>query len=210
MLETLIAVSLICVIFFGVMQISQMYAAREILHHAAARGARAKTVGFNHWMVRKAILIAAIPNSGDMITPDFENVDQALVSAISASKTGSGNIIDPWNQVLSGELQPSANQHTIEAARIPEFMWSDNFNRAQHVLNYEGWEDGRVHYSCSSYAIGADGSVAPSVFAEVNVWQDYTNFLSLPVTYYTGESVKLTAVSTIENHYPLYLDDKLW
>ncbi len=166
--------------------------------------------GFNHWMVRKAVFVASIPNVGDMITPDFENIDLALRAAVSASETGDGHIIDPWEKALSGDLLPSANQYTIEASRIPEFMWCHNYERSKHVLNYKGWEDGRVHYSCSSYAISGDGSVAPSIFAEVSVWQDYTNWLSLPVSYYTGDSVHLTGVSTIENHYPLYLDDKLW
>lgn len=211
MLESLIAISLICLIFFGAMQLSQMYAAREILHHAAARGARAKTVGFNWWMVRKAIYVASIPNSGHMLTPNFDdNSDAALLSSIAQSK-GAGDRIDPWMQVMSGQLQPSSFQHNIETARIPEFMLTRNQERGVYILNYEAWEENLIHYDCASFFVGDDGTISPNAFAEVTVWQDYTNwFTPFTRTFYAEDSIRMEAVNSIENHYPLYIDDQLW
>ena len=54
---------MICVIFMGIFQVSQLAVAREVLHHAAARGARARSVGFNAFMVQKSVRVAAIPNA---------------------------------------------------------------------------------------------------------------------------------------------------
>ncbi len=212
MLESLIAMILICVIFFGAMQISQMFAHKEILYHAAARGARAKTVGFNYWMVRKAIWVSAIPNSGKMITPDYDEAEAhaALRSAITRSQGADGILIAPWTNILSGKIRSSSTLHNLEEALIPEFMATANHERGKHILNYEGWENDLIHYNCASFAIDDTGSVMPNIFAEVNVWQIYTNWLPLHKTYYSGDSLTLTAVSTIENHYPLYLNDQLW
>jgi hypothetical protein len=60
---------IICLAFFGVFQISQLFAAQEVLHYAAGRGARAKAVGFNRFMVFKTIRVGAIPNAGQLLNP---------------------------------------------------------------------------------------------------------------------------------------------
>ena len=64
-------IALICLVFFGVFQISQMFAAQEVLSYAAGRGLRAKTVGFNQFMVFKTVRIGAIPNAGRLINPGY-------------------------------------------------------------------------------------------------------------------------------------------
>lgn len=58
-----------CLVLFGLFEISQLFAAQEILDYAAARGARAETVGFNHFMVEKIVRVGAIPNAGRMLNP---------------------------------------------------------------------------------------------------------------------------------------------
>ena len=72
LVESCLVIGLTCLLFFGLLQISQLFAAREVLYHAAARGARAKTVGFNRWMVTKAVRVGAIPNAGRMLVPEYE------------------------------------------------------------------------------------------------------------------------------------------
>ena len=171
MIESLIAIALICVIFFGAMQISNLYASREILAHAAARGARAKTVGFNWWMVKKSINVATIPNSGRLITPQFENIDTTLRSAIDDSERGDRPLAQLWTQVLGGEIIPSSLQYNIERARIPEYLNTDNHWRGDYILNYTGWENSFVNYDITT--------VSPNVFS-ISVRQNYTNWLGLP------------------------------
>ncbi len=62
-------VALVCLTFFGVFQLSQLFAAQEVLDYAAGRGARARTVGFNHFMIEKTIRVGAIPNAGRLVNP---------------------------------------------------------------------------------------------------------------------------------------------
>ena len=71
LVESCLVIALISFIFMGLFQISRLSAAREVLQHAAARAARARTVGFNAWMVPKVVRVAAIPNAGRMTEPLF-------------------------------------------------------------------------------------------------------------------------------------------
>ena len=61
--------AVLCLVLFGVFQVSQVIATKETLHYAAGRGLRAKTVGFNEFMVYKTVRVGAIPAAGLMTTP---------------------------------------------------------------------------------------------------------------------------------------------
>ena len=78
LIESCLTIFLICLIFAGLFQLSQVFAAREILDYASICGARAKTVGFNRWMVRKVVRSAAIANAGKMIVPELEENDSEI------------------------------------------------------------------------------------------------------------------------------------
>ena len=69
LIESCLVLAIVCLAFFGVFQISQLFAAQEVLHYAAGRGARAKVVGFNQFMVFKTIRVGAIPNAGRLCNP---------------------------------------------------------------------------------------------------------------------------------------------
>ncbi len=84
LIESCLVLAIVCLAFFGVFQISQLFARQEVLHYAAARGARAKVVGFNRFMVFKTIRVGAIPNAGRMINPAHQGgpaVQQSLEAA---------------------------------------------------------------------------------------------------------------------------------
>ncbi len=206
MIESLIAIGLICLIFFGAMQISQMFATRVILYHAAARGARAKTVGFNHWMVRKAVYAGTIPISGAMLTPQVDPHDPTIVAAIQASKTG-GALIDPWLDVMSGRLVSSSARYQIERALIPEFMGSDNINHARAILNYEAWENNHIQHHISGVPLAPVENPPPF---QVTARMNYTRWLPMRNAFFRGDAVPIEGVNTLENHYLVYIDDNYW
>jgi len=79
LIESCIVIGLICLLLMGLFQLAQLFMAQEILDYAAGRGARAKAVGFNDFMVSKTVRIGAIPNAGRMTFPE---------------RTGGG----PWTQ----------------------------------------------------------------------------------------------------------------
>ncbi len=71
LIESCLVIAIVCLLFFGIFQVSQLYAASEVLHYAAGRGVRAKTVGFNKFMVYKTVRVGAIPNAGRLVNPAY-------------------------------------------------------------------------------------------------------------------------------------------
>lgn len=70
LIESCLVMIIVCILFFGIFQISQLFAAQEVLQYAAGRGARAKAVGFNRFMVFKTVRVGSIPNAGQLVNPD--------------------------------------------------------------------------------------------------------------------------------------------
>ena len=92
--ESIIVIGLILLIFVGVFELARLFAAEEILNYAAARGARAATVGFNEFMIEKTVRVAAIPNAGAMTVPGdttgltgYWAVEQDRIPAFLGSRT---------------------------------------------------------------------------------------------------------------------------
>ena len=71
LVESCIVLAVVCLVFMGVFQVSQLFAAKEVLQYAAGRGLRAKTVGLNRFMVRKTVRVGAIPVAGRMTSPAY-------------------------------------------------------------------------------------------------------------------------------------------
>lgn len=181
---------MICLIFMGLLQISHLFAAREILHHAAARAARARTVGFNQFMVNKAARVAAIPVAGKMLEPAFVNEDMTLRNMIATLKPGA-----LWSAAL--EAQPVSAQYNLERARIPEYLASENGARALHILDYSNWD---------SIAVSDSTTILDPVI-HINARLDYPLWAPMHRTFYAADTVELTGESYLENHYPLYIDE---
>ncbi len=209
MVESIIIMLITLLLLFGLLQIAHAYAGREILRHSAARAARAKTVGFNRWMCEKVMRVAAIPTSGSMLEPQIEVPDSALSSALASKRDG-----ELWDWSI--EAVPRSERGALEAARIPEYLASENDARAEYILNYEGWDT--LHAS----GLGGYGStpLSDDNTLTVSVKQDYplTIFIRVLndwVGYIDGgkdgkESLTLRGEHTIESHYPLYLEDQYY
>jgi len=70
LIESCIVIGLICLLLMGLFQLVQLFMAQEIMDYAAGRGARAKAVGFNDFMVAKTVCIGAIANAGALTFPE--------------------------------------------------------------------------------------------------------------------------------------------
>lgn len=176
------------------LQISELFAANEIIHHAAARGVRAKAVGFNSWMIEKSVRVAAIPNAGRLVTPDAGTPGSGPGTLLT------GSALDKWNTAVSAT--PAAPRYAVERARIPEYMASFNRPGSEHILDYENWHTLHV-----SHGSGPDSSHA---LVRVAVDQDYPLWVPLHRTFYRGDSMNIRAEASMENHYELYIDDMSW
>ncbi|MEI6165884.1 MAG: TadE family protein [bacterium] len=113
LIESCMVIAIICLIFFGIFQISQLFAAQEVLDYAAGRGARAITVGFNRFMVEKTVRVGAIANAGRLVNPAYQGgpaVEHALEAAriplyLAADNHGQlGAILDyeRWDTISFG------------------------------------------------------------------------------------------------------------
>ncbi len=199
LIEACLALLILCLVFMGFFQVSQLVAARQVLYHAAARGARAKMVGLNRFMVEKAILVAAIPNAGRMIQPDIANEDAALREWLATERTG---VV--WDRVLAAD-PGMADIHEIERARIPEFMGSEQWAWSRAILDYEHWNTVR------SSVPGMMNDGAP---LDVRVRQqiDLRRLFGVGVyrTFYAADTLEIEGQSRLEAHYPLYIEDNNW
>ena len=188
--------------FLGLFQLSQIFVAREVLHHSAARAARAKTVGFNRFMVYKCMRVAAIPNAGKMIVPTFANQNEKLRAAIATSSPG-----QLWSDVLTraNDLDYSTEQTELELALMPDFLASDNIARARFIMDYEDWDSVGYH---DATPVLEDLSVGSVLHSETS--QTYPLKIPLHRAFYLSDSVNLSGDSYLENHYSSYIDDMFW
>lgn len=67
--EGVIAILLICLILFGLLQVFLLYTAQEFTDYASFRTARSLSVGFNDSLARVEARTRAIPVSGTVLTP---------------------------------------------------------------------------------------------------------------------------------------------
>lgn len=209
MLESLVAILVISLLFFGLFQLAHAAASREILRHAGARAARARAVGFNGWMVRKAMRVAAIPNAGAMTVPAGEHfANPAFMAAMSSGRPG-----DVWDLAL--ETNPHSERGDFELARLGDYLDSINEPTADQILDYEDWD------SIEGAGLGGTGfaPLGSTSMAEVTVTQTYPLRLYVKALFdlfgtANGPSalddgvLRLRAVQEVESHYPLYLEDR--
>ena len=70
MVETVLAVLVVSFAFFALFRLSCLLTGKILLEHAAMRVARARAVGFNDFMCRKAARVAVIPVAGRCTWPE--------------------------------------------------------------------------------------------------------------------------------------------
>lgn len=67
--EGVIAILLICLILFGLLQVFLLYTAQEFTDYSSFRTARSISVGFNNSLAKVEARTRAIPVSGNVLTP---------------------------------------------------------------------------------------------------------------------------------------------
>lgn len=146
-LETFIIVLVVSVLLFGLLQAAIVFSGREVLHHAAARAARARAVGFNDWMAFKAMRVASIPNSGRMIVPEF------TPSQVFTPFGGNPTPGEAWDAAMTA-VPGMSERAALERIRVPAYLASDNHARSDYVLNYAEWARGSFQAREQASAFG--------------------------------------------------------
>lgn len=206
MIESCIVIVFLCLLFLGLFQLAHAYVAREVLYHAAARSARARTVGFNRWMVEKTARVAAIPNAGPLTQPVVPGVDQTLANALATMQPGAF-----WDFALRST--PTSPTVATELARIPEYLASENEPRGRAILDYANWNTISAPEPTIGPGVVIDPAAAALITATVSQPQELLLALGdlaqgiLTAADTNQDRLTLTQQYTIEDHYSLYIDD---
>ena len=70
MVETVVVMFFLCLVFFLVYEYANLLTAHTVVNYAAARAARARTVGFNDFMVTKTVRVATASVAGECLSQD--------------------------------------------------------------------------------------------------------------------------------------------
>jgi len=190
LIESCIVTGVICLIFLALFQLSQLFAAKEVLNYAAGRGARARTVGFNRFMVWKTVRVGSIPNAGLMVSPEFER---------SEASWGIGTpseLWDTWHKALT-EI-PASEQFGIEASRVPLYLGADWDSQLPAILDYDIWDTVEIPDP-------VDDTTRATMSQTVR--QEYPLRLPMHRAFYDDDNIELSAEASLENHSSLYLTD---
>ena len=204
MIESVFVIILASLCFLAIFQYANLFAAKAVLSHAAARAARSRAVGFNRWMVEKSARVAAIPASGRRLTPAFAGIDPAITTALGRNRAG-----DLWDLALRSSTRSPGTQ--LEVGRIPDYMDSVNHPTAENILDYELWDALSVDLE---EPLNLDGTTPGKLL--VTVRQRHPLLIALgplaegELRDAQGEDLALEGLFSIESHYPLYLEDMNW
>lgn len=199
LLESMLMVFVLCLLACGLYQLALVFAAKDVLAHSARSAARAKTVGFNSWMVEKCSRVAAIPNAGLITTPTIDDTQvlQPLVSSLSPGAL--------WDTVLG--MTPASDQLGVELARIPEYLGSDYSLQAQYILDYADWNTISVDLPDPTPGLTPSPS-APIMHATAE--QKFKMRVPMHTAFWAADTIELKGECHMETHYDLYIEDRDW
>ena len=205
MVETVFTIILTTLLFLALFQYAQLFSSKIILTHAAARAARARTVGFNRWVMLKSARVASIPAAGRRLVPAYSGVDPAITAALHENRVG-----DIWDLALHSNTRSPGIM--LERGRIPEYMGTVNGPTAERLLDYELWDGLSVDIDES---LSMDGTMPSDI--EVNVRMRHPLLLAMSALIdgelrdpEDDEDIAIRGFFKIENHYPLYIEDANW
>lgn len=185
MVESCLVIALLALVLFGILQVARLSMAREALDYAAVAAARARTVGFNDFMIHKVVRVANIPNAGRMVTPTLTRHEGGWWGNLTPG--------DAWNVAL--QATPGSPQYELERSRIPLYLAAEHGGQLQAILDYEDWEDLR-----HSVGTPADQMI------EVNTRQELPLTLPFHRAFYAADDITLEGEATLEDHASLYLE----
>ncbi len=186
LLESFGIIMLLCLILFGMVQYVLMLTATEIIQYSADASARARSVGFNNFMVYKVNRVTSIPNAGLMTTP------------------GGFPAGDDWTSTTVGEMwedeiwdNPTSSQYNqIEQYNIPLFLGSENWGMMYGYLDYADWDT----VSGPSYVVSSGETVA------VVVRQEYPLRMPLFRAFSNSTEIDIRKEAILADHAELYLE----
>jgi hypothetical protein len=120
---------LLCLILFGILQVSYLVASRNVIHYAAIATARAASVGLNDFMLHKVSHYASIPTAGPVTTPSGLGMKR-----LEGRSTGS-----LWENAIARDHAPVSELGVYEVD-IKEAYHMAGSGVFRSVIDYENWK----------------------------------------------------------------------
>jgi Flp pilus assembly protein TadG len=128
LVESCLVIVMLCIILFGLLQVSYLVAARDVVSFSAFAACRSATVGMREEFVGRVARVTSIPTAGPMVNNAF--VDHVNVNANSSA----GNA---WDTAM--RASPSSDQYWVEKYNIPYYLGARYEEELTYWLNYYNW-----------------------------------------------------------------------
>jgi len=120
--ESCIVMILLCLVLFGILQVSILTAAHDVLLYAASSGARCATIGYNDEMVKKTIRVAALPSMGPKKVSVQEEIsrirDYITYAPTADDKSMLSHVPDEyWNSIQDPEVERNGDVLTVNVTQ---------------------------------------------------------------------------------------------
>ncbi|WP_372806215.1 TadE/TadG family type IV pilus assembly protein [Pontiella sp.] len=156
--ESCIVMILLCLILFGILQVSILTAAHDVLLYAASAGARCATIGYNDTMVEKTIRVAALPSMGPKkigLGEEISRIRDYIAYAESADDNSLLSHIDDeyWDSIQNPSVS-LGEQVTISASQLypMTFPFAGAFYNTDYTeLSTDGLDDVEVKMENHAY-----------------------------------------------------------
>lgn len=136
LVESCLVIMLLCLILFGILQVSYLVAAKDVISFSAFAACRAATVGMKDEYVERVVRTTSIPTAGPFVG---ELNTDGLPTGGRAGKT--------WDSAL--QSTPSSDQFWMEHHLIPYYRGAANEADLPRLLNYYNWVNGNTRISSS-------------------------------------------------------------
>lgn len=150
--ESCLVIIMLCLILFGLLQVSYLIMSRDVISFSAFASARALTVGMNEEFVERVARVTTIPTGG----PPFRSGPQH--NPLPQDTPGR-----MWDNAVA--TSPGSDQFWYEHYLIPWYLGAEDESQLDGLLNYHYWVS-------SDTAIKAQSSSAGAEEAEVTVSQN--------------------------------------
>jgi hypothetical protein len=130
MVESCIVIALLCLILFGILQVSHVVASRNVLNYTAIATARSAAVGLNDFMLYKVSHYASIPVAGPIKTPDD----------FYAARPGGRTMGSKWDNAIARKNSAASDLGRYEVG-IKEAYHLATPEMFKSILDYDNWQD---------------------------------------------------------------------
>lgn len=157
--ESCLAIIMLCLILFGLLQVSYLIMARDVISFSAFASARALAVGMSEEFVERVAHVTTIPTAGPPSTSG---------NMLDDSMSTDGTVGQMWDRSVASS--PGSSQYWYEDLMIQYYLGADDESMLDGLLNYFYWVTEETEVSVESSEAGSER-------AEVTVRQ------SVPMAY---------------------------